>query len=1177
MLAVAAAVVPPSTSRSAPPERSTSTRSGTPSATSSVTQAGSSGSGTFTITGGERSTVKVICVRTCTSTTVYDTGTVSVTVNGFTASVNYGSTSTTSSLASALAGTLNGNGGVSASASGSTVTLTALTVGTSTNYSWTSTSASSNSNFSGTSFPVSPTSGALSGGQDPVFSTVYDSGTCSVTLNGTVYSTTFGAGDNPGSIASRLASGITSGSLASAAATGGTISLTAKAGGTASNYSLSSSCSYNSSAFSSPSFTVSTSGSSLTGGTNGSPAATDAGTVAMSIAGYGATANYGNGTGQDSTAAAVASDLVTKIQAQLPASSPPFSIAVAGTTINITWSSVGTAGNVAVSTTSTTTQTSSFSNPSFASCSITANPQNCNTALSGGADAIPPSMSTPATALYSYGVRDDLQQVMQGVQTRTYAYDDTGRLTGVTTPEAGHVSYQYNAFDLVTQRTDARGVITAYGYDNLNRVQTISYNVGSTGVPATAGVTYQYGTNSAQNNNGRLLTITDGLGSETYSYDVLGRATQLQKTINGAAYTIGYAYNLASELTQITYPSGRVVQQSFDAIGRLCEIAPLTSACATATAPYATGYGYNTASQMTGFNYGNGINVAFGYSSDRMELTSLSYVKGTQTLFGLNYFYHQDSANCPNGATGNNGQIQCITDTVDSGRNVAYTYDTLGRLTSAATKGSTNYPAWGLSFAFDRYGNRTAQNVTAGSGFPVSTPVDPTTNHLQAPYSYDANGNLTNDGNNGLGFDAENRVVGSAQSGATSTYNYDGKSLRVVKSSGGTTTVYVFSGGKVIAEYVNGAAPNAPTREYIYSGSGLLAKIEGAATSYYHADHLSTRVTTDANGTVAGQQGLFPFGDSWYDVGATSKKKMGDYERDPESGNDYALARFDVNRLGRFASPDPVGGSVANPQSLNGYSYVANDPVNSADPSGMFVVGIDRFLSGWGGFGNNGFFGENWSEFDVMGIPVYGLVVHGSGSGASAPGLEGGEHESWDHPVLSWEQIGTAWVITGGIRPNVNNIKEQAKNRINGDCLRFILAAITSAFHLLNDAAAANGSMNTDVFQAQKDATSAKAFSNAMMNAPVTFSRKQVRTDLATVSGGNTITLYPLFNTFSDQAEVFIHETFHLASPYGFNDEVMAQATNAKYTRVPNDPEKSMANASDAWNKKLQKACGAKK
>lgn len=41
--------------------------------------------------------------------------------------------------------------------------------------------------------------------------------------------------------------------------------------------------------------------------------------------------------------------------------------------------------------------------------------------------------------------------------------------------------------------------------------------------------------------------------------------------------------------------------------------------------------------------------------------------------------------------------------------------------------------------------------------------------------------------------------------------------------------------------------------------------------------------------------------------------------------------------MGRFMSPDPIMGTLANPQSLNMYAYVQNRPLSTTDPTGMIV------------------------------------------------------------------------------------------------------------------------------------------------------------------------------------------------------------------------------------------------
>ena len=98
--------------------------------------------------------------------------------------------------------------------------------------------------------------------------------------------------------------------------------------------------------------------------------------------------------------------------------------------------------------------------------------------------------------------------------------------------------------------------------------------------------------------------------------------------------------------------------------------------------------------------------------------------------------------------------------------------------------------------------------------------VSATRNRITDPgYSYDANGNMTQDGLNSLTYDAENWLV----SATGAKYSYDGAGLRVKKQVGSNpATINLFSGTKVIAEYAAGAAPSSPSKECVLSFAGVL-------------------------------------------------------------------------------------------------------------------------------------------------------------------------------------------------------------------------------------------------------------------------------------------------------------------------------------------------------------------
>ena len=130
------------------------------------------------------------------------------------------------------------------------------------------------------------------------------------------------------------------------------------------------------------------------------------------------------------------------------------------------------------------------------------------------------------------------------------------------------------------------------------------------------------------------------------------------------------------------------------------------------------------------------------------------------------------------------------------------------------------------------------------------------------------------------------------------------------------------------------------TGETVGSNSGQVGAV--ADTNYYVDDHLGTAQMELASGGWPVWQGHFmPFGGELPDDSTAMHYKFTGKERDAESGLDYFGARYYASSMGRWASvdwatkPTPIPfATLANPQSLNLYSYVGNDPLSERDSDG---------------------------------------------------------------------------------------------------------------------------------------------------------------------------------------------------------------------------------------------------
>ena len=233
---------------------------------------------------------------------------------------------------------------------------------------------------------------------------------------------------------------------------------------------------------------------------------------------------------------------------------------------------------------------------------------------------------------------------------------------------------------------------------------------------------------------------------------------------------------------------------------------------------------------------------------------------------------------------------------------------------------------------------------------------------------------MTSDGKNSYAYDAEGRLcaVGYPNgSGGTlyEQYLYDAEGRRVAKG-----TVYNLSCAAPLGsnnftltnQYLLGQGGEQVTEldgvgnwkhSNIAAGSGISATYDSVGLHFPITDPLGTkRVQATISSAGTGLSDLscrsLPFGNSLGNTRAAdctgsddaSEHHFTGKERDTESGNDYFGARYYGSSMGRFMSPDPSGlyyADPTNPQSLNLYAYVRNNPLRFTDPTGLYCAWED--------------------------------------------------------------------------------------------------------------------------------------------------------------------------------------------------------------------------------------------
>lgn len=168
-----------------------------------------------------------------------------------------------------------------------------------------------------------------------------------------------------------------------------------------------------------------------------------------------------------------------------------------------------------------------------------------------------------AVVKYDYDASGNLQYVTDQRQLVTeYQYDSFGSRTKLISPDSGTTSYIYDLAGRITSETRQGGKVLQYTWDALDRMRTRTSN----------GVTQTYTYDENSYGIGRLTSFSDSSGSTRYQYSPAGRLLQQTNTIKGRVFNTNWVYDDVGLLTEMTYPTGLVLNYRYDSHGRLIDV-----------------------------------------------------------------------------------------------------------------------------------------------------------------------------------------------------------------------------------------------------------------------------------------------------------------------------------------------------------------------------------------------------------------------------------------------------------------------------------------------------------------------------------------------------------------------------------------------------------------------------
>jgi RHS repeat-associated protein len=536
----------------------------------------------------------------------------------------------------------------------------------------------------------------------------------------------------------------------------------------------------------------------------------------------------------------------------------------------------------------------------------------------------------------------------------TWFYTDRGQLERKQYADGKGTDYTYTSGGRLHTRTWARGIVTTYGYNSAGDLTTTDYS------DDTPDVTL------VPDRLGRQHSASNGIAQSVFTYDSNSLALDYETIF----------YNLDG---QPGFEFSRVLDRSRDPLGRDRGFTLMTSGEQPTTENQAI-YAYSPSSgRLSSVSNPQLSNVPFAYEyvpnsnlidavtgpvhtvdnvwePDRDVLDIKENKVGSATVSKYDYEVNSLGQRITAGQTGS---------AFAAARGITWGYDALGQVTSADSTENVH----DRGYLYDAIGNRRGIRNEA-----VGVPTNPdgsitadqgtvqyasnalnqytTVNGSALPQdAYDFDGNLKSGRlpanqteNSGLTWDAENRLVEVrvGTNGPLVRYAYDSLSRRIARSVGTSTTIYLYAGWNVIAEYEGTGL----AKTYIWgadlSGTmqgaggvgGLLAVKSGGAVQFPTFDgNGNVSEYLDGNGAPAAHFEYDSFGNTVVntDTPGLFPYRFSTKPIDAATGLYYYGYRYYDPETGRWPSRDPIG-EVGG---TNLYGFVWNQAFNAVDYLGM--------------------------------------------------------------------------------------------------------------------------------------------------------------------------------------------------------------------------------------------------